>query len=254
MDKEQITPEKKAAIINDRFPKAAKYDPEWQLENEMGSPCLWLAEAVCEKMNLKPGMKVLDLGCGRALSSIFLAKEYGVQVFATDLWVKASENLERAREANVEELVFPMHAEAHALPYADGFFDAAICINSYQFFGTADTYFNDHLGRLVKPNGEIGFALPGIFKEFDDLVPDYLKEHWWSDFYYFHSLDWWKRHFRRCGAVDIVLADDYDGYGSQMMPLWEAIPDRMRMIRTDNGRNFCWYRIIAKTKTGGTCS
>jgi len=248
MDKQQITPEKKKAIINDRFPLASKYDAEWQLENEMGSPCLWLTEAVSAKMNLKSGMKVLDLGCGTAMSSIFLAKEYGVKVFATDLWVKASENLKRIREANIEDLVFPINAEAHSLPYSEDFFDAVVCLNSYQFFGTADTYFNDHLGKLVKQGGEIGLALPGIFKEFDDLVPDYLKEHWWNDFYYFHSLDWWRRYFRRCGTVDIIFADDYDGYGSEMMPLWEVIPDRMHLIRTDNGRNLCWYRLVVKKR------
>jgi len=246
MEKAQITQAKKDAIINHKFPRAAKYDPEWQLENEMGSPCLWLAEAVTEKMCLKPGMKVLDLGCGMAISSVFLAKEYGVKVFATDLWVAASDNMKRVQDAGVEDLVFPIQAEAHALPYADNFFDAVICLNSYQFYGTADTYFNDHLGKLVKPHGEIGFALPGIFEEFDDLVPEYLKEHWWSDFYYFHSLDWWKRHFRRCGKVDIIFADDFDGYGAEMMPLWESIPNRMQMIRTDNGRNFCWYRLVIK--------
>lgn len=246
MEKHQITQEKKVAIVNKRFPRAAKYDPKWQLENEMGSPCLWLVDAVSEKMNLKAGMKVLDLGCGTAMSSIFLAKEYGVKVFATDLWVDAYENLKRIQEAGVDDLVFPIRAEAHSLPYAKNFFDAVICLNSYQLYGTADTYFNDNLEKLVKQGGEIGFALPGILREFDDLVPDYLKEHWWNDFYYFHSLDWWKRHFRRCGTVDITFADDYDGYGVQMMPLWEAIPDRMQMIRTDNGRNFCWYRLIIK--------
>jgi len=37
-------------------------------------------------------MRVLDLGCGKALSSIFLAKEYGTQVWATDLWISATDN------------------------------------------------------------------------------------------------------------------------------------------------------------------
>jgi cyclopropane fatty-acyl-phospholipid synthase-like methyltransferase len=36
-------------------------------------------------MNLQPGMRVLDLGCGRALSSIFLHREFGLQVWAADL-------------------------------------------------------------------------------------------------------------------------------------------------------------------------
>ena len=242
----QITNEKKKAIINKKFPLAAKYDPAWQLENEMGSPCLWLVEAVTRKMHLQPGIKILDLGCGSAISSIFLAKEYGVQVFATDPGVHASENQKRVQAANVEHLVFPINAEAHSLPYADNFFDAGICVNAYQFFGTADTYFNQHLGMLMKKGAEIGFALFGIYKEFENLVPEYLKEHWWNDFYYFHSLDWWKRHFIRCGSVDIVFADDFDGDGNEIAMKWEPIPDRMNMVRVDAGRNLSWFRLIIR--------
>jgi len=36
-------------------------------------------------MNLKPGMRVLDMGCGAGFTSIILAKECGVTVFANDL-------------------------------------------------------------------------------------------------------------------------------------------------------------------------
>jgi hypothetical protein len=60
------------------------------------------------------------------LSSIFLAKEFGVEVWATDLWVKPDENLRRAAEAHVEDQVHPIYAEAHALPFAEDFFDALI--------------------------------------------------------------------------------------------------------------------------------
>ena len=240
--------EKKQAIINKRYPLAAKYDPEWQLENEMGSPCLWLVESLTQKMDLKPGMRVLDMGCGKAISSIFLAKEFRVQVFANDLWVSASENWKRICDAGVDKLVYPIQAEAHALPYADGFFDAAISVNSYQFFGTADNYFNEYFGKLVKRDSQIGFALPGIYREFADLVPDYLTGHWWSDFYYFHSFDWWKRHFRRCISVDIDFIDDFDGEGSKMMLQWEPIPDRMNLVRIDNGRNLSWIRMVLKKK------
>jgi cyclopropane fatty-acyl-phospholipid synthase-like methyltransferase len=35
-------------------------------------------------MEFKPGMRVLDMGCGKALTSIFLANEFGVTVFAND--------------------------------------------------------------------------------------------------------------------------------------------------------------------------
>ncbi len=55
------------------FPRAASYDPDWVLENLMGPNVLWLAESLSQVMDLQPGMRVLDMGCGKAVSSIFLA-------------------------------------------------------------------------------------------------------------------------------------------------------------------------------------
>lgn len=33
-------------------------------------------------------MRILDMGCGKAMSSIFLVKEFGIQVWANDPWLK----------------------------------------------------------------------------------------------------------------------------------------------------------------------
>jgi cyclopropane fatty-acyl-phospholipid synthase-like methyltransferase len=77
-----------------RFPRASTYDAQWVLKNAMaGPPALWLVEWLAEAMTLQPGMRVLDLGCGRATSSIFLAKEFGVTVWAADLWIKPTDNI-----------------------------------------------------------------------------------------------------------------------------------------------------------------
>ena len=110
------------------FPRSASYDAKWVLENLMGPNVLWLAESLSEVLELRPGMRVLDMGCGKAISSIFLAKEFGVQVWATDLWIPAAENGLRIRAAGVEDSVCPIHAEAHALPFAEGFFDALVSL------------------------------------------------------------------------------------------------------------------------------
>ena len=93
--------------------------------------CLWLTEWLATALDLRPGMRVLDLGCGRASSSIFLRREFGVQVWATDLWFSASENIQRIRDAGVEDGVFPIHADARSLPFAAEFFDAIVCIDSF---------------------------------------------------------------------------------------------------------------------------
>ena len=147
------------------FPRSAKYDSDWVLENMMGPNALWLTESLPGCMSLSPGMRVLDIGCGKGLSSIFLTKEYGVQVWATDLWIDASDNLGRIRAAGVEDRVFPIHAETHALPFADGFFDAMISVDAYHYFGTDDLHLENHIARLVKPGGQIGIIVPGLVEE-----------------------------------------------------------------------------------------
>src|SRR5579872_3516619 len=103
--------------MSQRFPRADRYDLEWIRGGASGGAnCLWLTEWLAERMTLEPGMRVLDLGSGRASSSIFLHREFGVQVWATDLWFSVSENLKRIREAGVAGGVFPIHADAHSLP------------------------------------------------------------------------------------------------------------------------------------------
>src|SRR5262249_51225073 len=137
-------------LVSDRFPRASQYNPEWVLANASGGANpLWLTEWLTSALDLRPGMRGLDLGCGRA-SSIFLRREFGVQVWATDLWFGASENIQRIRDAGVEDGVFPLHADARSLPCAPNFFDAIVCVDSFYYFGTDDLYLN-YLANFVKP-------------------------------------------------------------------------------------------------------
>src|SRR6267378_4192767 len=122
-------------LISPRFPRASGYHPEWVLAGISGAANpLWMTEWLAEALDLRPGMRVLDLGCGRALTSIFLRREFGVTVWATDLWISPSENVLRIRDAGVEDGVFPIHATAHSLPFAAEFFDAVICVDSFPYF------------------------------------------------------------------------------------------------------------------------
>jgi hypothetical protein len=97
-------------FASERFSRASGYHPEWVLAGVSGAANpLWLTEWLAEAFDLRSGMRVLDLGCGRAMSSVFLRREFGVQVWATDLWFSVSKNLQRIRDAGVEDGVFPIH-------------------------------------------------------------------------------------------------------------------------------------------------
>lgn len=96
-----------------KFIKSAQYDKQFLLDNMMGPNALKILEELTVGLDLHPGMKVLDLGCGKGLTSIFLAKEFGVQVYATDLWITATENYERFKSLGLDELI-PYHADAQS--------------------------------------------------------------------------------------------------------------------------------------------
>ena len=162
-----------ALLRHDRYPRSAGYDATWVLANQMGPHPLWLTEWLAEEMDLQPGMRVLDMGCGKALSSIFLAREFGVRVWANDLWIPASENWERIREAGLEEQIVPIQAEAHALPYAHAFFDAAISIDSFHYYGTDNLYLN-YFAQFIRPGGQIGVAVPGLMQPIAGEPPAHL--------------------------------------------------------------------------------
>jgi cyclopropane fatty-acyl-phospholipid synthase-like methyltransferase len=194
-----------------KYKRTEKYDYKWIQENWMGPHPLWLLEDLCEHLDLQPGMKVLDMGCGKGLTSVFLAKEYGVTVFANDLWISATDNLKRFEEAGVSDKVYPIHAEAHALPYADGFFDVAISIDSYHYYGASESYLPSHYAKLVKPGGQLGIVVPGLIREFEKGYPPTLEKHWEAELFSFHSKDWWRNLWEKTGLVEVSACYNIPG-------------------------------------------
>jgi len=78
-----------------QVPRSASYPAEPIEAGGFGSHPPWMVEWLSQCLDLQPGMRVLDLGCWRARSSVFLAREFGVQVWATDLCCIESETVSR---------------------------------------------------------------------------------------------------------------------------------------------------------------
>lgn len=228
----------------ERFPRSSTYDPEWIIENEMGPNVLWLAEFLCEAMDLRPGMRVLDLGCGKALSSIFLAREFGVQVWATDLWISATDNAQRIRTAGLEDQVFPLHADARELPFADEFFDAIISIDAFEYFGT-DVLFLGSLVKLLKPHCQIGVVNAGVLQEVESL-----PEEWPSDFCTFHTPAWWRQHWTITRCVEVEVADNLPESRDLWLRWHQAIGVTDDLYLTSPaGENLAFNRLIGRRLT-----
>ena len=239
-------------LQSDRFPRASRYNPDWVIASASGGAnALWLTEWLAGSLDLRAGMRVLDLGCGRAASSIFLHREFGVEVWATDLWFSASENLGRIRDAGAGDRVFPIHCDARSLPYADEFFDAIVSVDSFVYYGTDDTYLN-YVARFLKPDGVLAIAGAGLTREIDGRVPAHLREWWEPTMWCLHSAEWWRRHWGRTGLVAVERADTMpDGWRAWLEWQLAVAPDNsveIRALETDRGEYLCYVRAVARRR------
>lgn len=239
-------------LVNERFPRSSAYHPDWVLAAVSGGAnSLWLTEWLVEAMDLRPGMRVLDLGCGRGASSIFLHRELGVQVWAVDLWFDAAERWARIRDAGAADGVFPLRADARALPFATAFFDAVVSIDSYVYYGTDDLYAG-YLARFVRPGGQIGIAGSGLVAELDGPVPEHLAAWWEPSLACLHSAAWWRRHWARGGILEVEVADTMpEGWRRWLDWQRAACPDNateIAAVEADAGRNLGYVRAVGRRR------
>lgn len=257
--------EVKALMKKAEFPRSAAYDQDWMLENQMGPNALWLLEWLCEALPLESGMRVFDLGCGKAMTSIFLAREFGVRVWAADLWMSPDNNWRRVVASGTADLVCPMKAEAHALPFAQGFFDAVVSVDAYQYFGT-DALYLDYVSRFVRPGGLLGVVVPGLMQPIVSAPPDHLlrpqangKVFWESDCRCFKTADFWRELWQDCPKVTQAAVDvEPDGWRHwrDFERVLEAtgknlFPSDAEALEEDHGRFIGLLRLTAR-RTGVT--
>lgn len=93
---------------------------------------LLLANVLAQELPLKAGDRVLDLGCGRGQSSIFLASRFGAQVVSLDLWIDAAERRRRADSAGVADQITHLQGDiARGVPIEPGSLDAIVSLQAF---------------------------------------------------------------------------------------------------------------------------
>ncbi len=195
------------------YNKAHKYSKEFIQENIMGPNPMKLLEELMEKHPLPKGATVMDLGCGRGVTSIFLAKEYGLHVFATDLWISPTENKQRFDQMGLtKNEIIPIKGEAHDLPYAEEFFDAVISIDSYHYFGLDKHYLGKHLLPLVKHGGHLLLVVPGFKQDIHHNLPEEFFLSWTAeDLETFHDCAYWRNILEYTKGIEIISIEEMEG-------------------------------------------
>lgn len=224
---------------------------EFLKDNMMGPNAMRMAEEMATQLRIDPGMRVLDLGCGRGLSTLLLAEKYGATVFAADLWIPPTENYERFESLGISDRAIPISADAtEGLPFANGYFDLLFSVDAYHYFGDSSGMLSS-LALFVKKGGHIAISVPGIKHEFGDNVPDEMKPFWNEDVTRtIHSLDWWQALWREEKGIEIVDIGEMHccdlAWDEWHTSTWPGLEQDIAMRKAENGNYYNLIQMIAK--------
>jgi cyclopropane fatty-acyl-phospholipid synthase-like methyltransferase len=220
--------------------------------NMMGPNAMRVAEELASHLNIDENMRILDLGCGAGLSTLFLTQKYGCEVFAADLLISPTENYERFQSVGIDHKAVPIFVDAtKGLPFANGYFDVLFTVDAYMHFGYTEEMLPS-LIPFVKKGGYIAIAIPGLKYEFGENVPDEMKPFWSEPEVAkcVRSLDWWKELWSREKGIEIVEISEMVCC-KQAWDEWlnSGYPDLewdIEMMKAEGGKYFNFIQLIAK--------
>ena len=158
------------------------YKKYFSSETMMGPNSVRVLEELFDKypLQLAPNDLILDLGCGKGLTSLVIAKETGARVYANDLWISAEENGKRFAQWGVGEQITPVCEDANDLHFDEKQFDALVSIDAYHYIAGYEGFFQEKIMPFVKDGGIVLIGIPGLKNEYSDRAEELLSN-WLGD-------------------------------------------------------------------------
>ena len=125
-----------------------------------------ITEQTLAMMNLKPGDRVLDLGCGAGWASRMIAKAVanGRQTRTSCGIDVADEMIRRARAGSVDQdNVMFVVGSAQQIPWEENFFDKVLSVESFYYYADQDRALAE-LFRVMAPLGEL-YILINLYRD-----------------------------------------------------------------------------------------
>lgn len=189
------------------FPKATSFDTALVRSKIMGPNPLKLCEELLRDVYIPCGVRVCDLGSGTGITSALLAREYGLDTYAVDLWSDPQENRAFFDSLGISrDTIHPVQADvSQGLPFEHGYFDAVVSIDSYNYYGRDPHYLGERLLPYVKQGGMLYVSIPGMVRDRHDNLPVCLLKSWTPEqLDYMHDIDWWRAMIEPTPGVEIV--------------------------------------------------
>jgi MPBQ/MSBQ methyltransferase len=128
-----------------------------------------LYDLVVDALQIGPGDRVLEVGCGRGLGASSVLRRDPARVCGIDLM---PEQVARAKEANTDPRLTFEQGSAAAIPFRDGSFNRLLSIEAAQHFEDIPGFARES-HRVLEPGGR--FALATFFAADEHAAPELAR-------------------------------------------------------------------------------